>query len=569
MNTGDTPKPLGGIIHTYQKYDPQAFPLPTQEGPDLASLAMEHYLTFGDLRELTDEELARAVRIDPRQISGLGPSLDTLIAILEERRRKILSTYESRSVVDLAADAFRQAAQGVRPPRKHRDAFAQAVREEQIYDLERLWYRLRADGSDFARGILRVTERLGEKYQVDELHGKYEFTGHESMKVPTALAVKAELEKIDELLRQLRQAKETAQIGVIDMAALSEYAEPGDLEKLNEFQQQIESYLRDLAERQGLRRDRGAYQITPRAMRIFQGKLLERIFRDLKPSRTGRHVGPVVGDGAVELPQTRAYEFGDSPAQMDIPQTMINAMLRQPGSFPLEISAEDIEIHRTRNTPKCATAVVMDMSGSMRYNGLYRNVKRMALAIDGLIRREFPGDVLRFIEMYTFAKLCQPGELTQLLPKPVTISDPWVRLKADMSRDDMSEALVHPHFTNIQRALQLARQLLAVQNTPNRQIVLITDGLPTAHFEDHWLYLLYPPDPQTEAATMREARRCHREGITINIFLLPTWSQSREDIKFAYRMAEATQGRVFITTGKDLDRYVVWDYLARRRELIT
>ncbi len=137
-----------------------------------------------------------------------------------------------------------------------------------------------------------------------------------------------------------------------------------------------------------------------------------------------------------------------------------------------------------------------------------------------------------------------------------------------MSREDISELQIPPHFTNIQHALQLARQFLALQDTPNRQIILITDGLPTAHFEGQMLYLLYPPDLRTEQATIREAQLCQREGITINIFLLPSWSQSREDIQFAYRLAESTCGRVFFTAGGDLDRYVVWDYVTRRREIV-
>ncbi len=210
----------------------------------------------------------------------------------------------------------------------------------------------------------------------------------------------------------------------------------------------------------------------------------------------------------------------------------------------------------------------MDMSGSMRYDGQYINVKRMALALEGLIRRDYPGDWLRFIEMYTFAKLVEPGRIAHVMPKPVTLYDPWVALKADMSRDDISEHQIPPHFTNIQHALALARRQLATQDTPNRQIVLITDGLPTAHFEGQMLYLLYPPDPRTEAATMREGSPCQREGITINLFLLPSWSQTEEDVRFAFRLAESTAGRVFFTAGKDLDRYVVWDYLNRRRELI-
>jgi uncharacterized protein with von Willebrand factor type A (vWA) domain len=154
------------------------------------------------------------------------------------------------------------------------------------------------------------------------------------------------------------------------------------------------------------------------------------------------------------------------------------------------------------------------------------------------------------------------------MPKPVTLYDPIVQYRIDMSKPDISEVLVPPHFTNIQHALQLARQFLSVQDTLNRQIILITDGMPTAHFEGHHLFLLYPPHQLTESATMREAQLCAREGITINIFLISSWSQSEEDVHFAYRMAESTRGRVFFPGGEDLDRYVVWDYIKRRREII-
>ena len=128
------------------------------------------------------------------------------------------------------------------------------------------------------------------------------------------------------------------------------------------------------------------------------------------------------------------------------------------------------------------------------------------------------------------------------MPKPVTIFDPVVRAKVDMSDPKSSEFDLPPHFTNIQHALQMGRQFLSVQDTPNRQIVLITDGLPTAHFEGKWLYLLYPPDPRTEEATLREGMLCARDGITINIFLLQSWNQSEEDVRFAYRLAESTRG---------------------------
>jgi uncharacterized protein with von Willebrand factor type A (vWA) domain len=563
-----TRQTIGGVIHTYQKYDPKNFPSPTQPPPDMVSPAFEHLLRFGGMQRLTPEQLARAVHVDPSQIAGLGPSLDALIAMLLERKRKILEKYETDTVQQTAAKQFRGQAAGLTPPKPLRSKYDIAVREEQIYDFERLWYALDDERSPFARGLVLLMETLGDKYQVDELAARYEFTGRSSMTVPEALEVKAELDKIEELLKQLEQARETAQIAVIDLDALAEFTEPGDMERLRELQQMVENYLRELAERQGLTAEDGAFQLTPQAYKLFQGKLLERIFSNLQASRTGRHQGAVVGEGAVELQQTKPYEFGDSLTNMDIPQSMINAMLREGLGGRVRLRADDIEVHRTRNTPKCATVLIMDMSGSMRYDSQYVNVKRMALALNGLIRTEYPGDYLNFVEMYTFAKQRSGGEIVELLPKPVTVFDPIVRFRVDMSRDDISEYMIPPHFTNIQHSLQTARRLLTAQDTPNRQIILITDGLPTAHFEGSWLYMLYPPDPQTEAATMREGAMCAREGITINLFLVPSWSQSEEDIRFAYRLAESTRGRVFFTAGSDLDRYVVWDYLNRRREII-
>lgn len=558
----------GGIIHSYQKYDPGRFPSPTQPPTDLLSSVFDYYLAFGDSRELTEEQLARAIRIDPSQLAGFGPSIDALIAILLERKRKILEKYSVKSVLRDAQATYQQHAKNAVPPAELRKSFKQAVQQEQIPDFERIWYQLRSEASPFARPLMRVIESLGNKFEIEELAAKYEFTGRERLSIERALEVKQELDKIEELLKQLEEARKTAQIGLIDMEALAEFTEPGDLSNLSAIEQQIRDYMREMAGRQGLESDGKRLRLTPQALRMFQGQLLERIFSHLKSSRTGRHEAKTTGDGAVETMRTRPYEFGDSITHMDVTESFTRAILRDGPGLPVRLIPDDIVIHQTKNNPKCATAVVMDMSGSMRYDGQYMNVKRMALALDGLITREYPGDFLGFIEMYTFARICPRSEIINLLPKPVTIHDPWVRLRADMSREDISEYQIHPHFTNIQHGLQLARQLLSVQATPNRNVILITDGLPTAHFEGTWLYMLYPPATETEQATMREAHLCTREGITINIFLVPSWSQSETDIQFAYRLAETTRGRVFFTAGRDLDRCVLWDYLARKREII-
>lgn len=619
----ETPPPpaSGGVIHTYLGYDPKNFPMPAAKAPDLVTPAFEHMLEFGNLRDFTEEELAGAIEIDPSQIQGLGPSLSSLLAMLEERKRRILETYEVRGVREAATTRFRESAAQAVPTDDLRKKYERAVREEQIADLERLWYAAektsksrnvekskreaskhgdpkREDADSFAAQLLRLIERLGEKYQVEQLAAKYAFTGRQSMTVPEALEIKEELETIDRLIAQLKDAAKNAKLYLVNMEELARFADEAQLDGLERLRRQVDEMIRHLAEEQGLRQKGDRYQLTPKAMKLFQSKLLDRIFSELQAARTGRHAVPITGDGSVELQRTKPYEFGDSLANMDVPATLINAMIRertgQPGSGVrsadfggdaasgnnpnpairdqksprLRLRPEDIEIHQTRNSPRCATVVCMDMSGSMRWGGAYINVKRMALALNGLIRREYAGDFLDFVEVATLPRRRHISEVPQLLPKPVTIHDPWVRLKADMSDRNLGEGDIPPHFTNLQHGLRLARQMLQVQDTPNRQIILITDGLPTAHFEGHWLYLLYPPDRRTEYFTLKEGLLCRQQGITINLFLLSSWSQSEEDIRFAYRLAEDTKGRVIFVGGRELDRYVVWDYVQRRRTIL-
>lgn len=565
MNNTDR---LGGVIHTYLGYDPVKFPSPSAEPPDMASAAMEHLLTYGNTRRLTEEELANAVKIDPSQIKGLGPSLEAIAEMLRERKRKILATYETATVQKDAGRIFHESAAGYKPPKKLADRFDKAVKGEQLRDLENLYYAVGNDRDPFAKSLVPLVQKLGDKYEVDALAAKYDFSGRQSLTVPKAIEVKEELEMIDKLLEQIEEAKKTARVGLIDMDELSEFIDNAGMEELRGIQQQINEYLRDQAEKQGIEADRKGFQLSPKAYRLFQSKLLQTIFADLAASKSGRHSQAVTGEGAVESQRTKEYEFGDSVTQMDIPASMVNAMLRGGAALPVRMRPDDIVIHRTQVTPKAATAVLLDMSGSMRYNEMYVNVKRMALGLDGLIRTEFPGDFLQFIEMYTFAKPRSVAELPTLMPKPVTLYDPVVRLKADMSDPTMSELQIPPHFTNIQHAMQLGRKFLSRQDTPNRQMILITDGLPTAHFEGSDLFLLYPPDPRTEKATMREALLCAKENITINIFLLQSWNQTEEDVRFAYKMAQATKGRVVFTAGRDLDRFVVWDYVKQKKSIL-
>src|SRR5206468_11930935 len=141
-------------------------------------------------------------------------------------KRKILETFETERVEAEARQNYLDHAGRAQPTAKLAQRFAEAVKEEQLHELEELWYKAERESSKFARQLLQLVERLGEKYQVDELVSKYDFSGRTPLTVPEALEIKQELEAIDRLLKQLEEAMKSAQIGIIDLEELAQYARP-------------------------------------------------------------------------------------------------------------------------------------------------------------------------------------------------------------------------------------------------------------------------------------------------------------------------------------------------------
>ena len=216
------------MVHSYLGFDPRSFPSPTAPPPDVAGAAFDFAMQFGDLEGFTEEQLAAAIRIDPSQIEGFGPSMRSMIAMLEERKARILAMFETGAARKAASKAYLDQAGAIELKKEQREAFDTAVREQQVRDLEKLWYLQKNEQSPVARGLVKLIERLGEQYQVEQLAGKYAFTGRDPLTVEEALEVKEELETIDKLLEQLREAMKTAQLAIIDMDELGERAEDED-----------------------------------------------------------------------------------------------------------------------------------------------------------------------------------------------------------------------------------------------------------------------------------------------------------------------------------------------------
>ena len=262
---------IGGVIQTYIKYDPQKFPSPTQPPPDFVSPLMDQMLAYGSTRELTGGRAGSGRKLDPSQFKNLGPSIDQMMAILEERKRQILETYETRTVKETARRQLRKQSKSTKQLAEPvRTRIQSAIQEEQLYDLERIYWSINDDTAEETRIVMNLMLRLGEKYQIDELAAKYTFTGDESMTVPQAIEIKDELEKIDELLKQLEQARETAQIAIIDMEQLGEFMDQDSMHSLEEMQRMIENYVKEAAEKQGLSQENGRFQLTQKPIASFK-----------------------------------------------------------------------------------------------------------------------------------------------------------------------------------------------------------------------------------------------------------------------------------------------------------
>jgi uncharacterized protein with von Willebrand factor type A (vWA) domain len=206
--------------------------------------------------------------------------------------------------------------------------------------------------------------------------------------------------------------------------------------------------------------------------------------------------------------------------------------------------------------------VLLDMSGSMARYGKFGSAKRVALALQALVRARYQQDWLRVIGFYTYASPLNERELLYAAPKPVSLFDSHVRVKIDLDRPPRH---VPEHFTNIHAGLQFARRLLRRQPAVNRQIIIVTDGEPTAHVEGRQLVLIYPPAEKTARITLAEAQRCAKEGIHISSFALIEDYFYLGLVNFVEQLAEVTGGVSATCQAGDMGNMVIDSFVGGRR----
>ncbi|HEX2088907.1 MAG TPA: hypothetical protein VHI54_03085 [Actinomycetota bacterium] len=301
-----------------------------------------------------------------------------------------------------------------------------------------------------------------------------------------------------------------------------------DIRRLKEVERALEEA--GLVTRAG-----GRLQVTPRGARKLGERVLVRVFERLHRDREGTHVARNPGGLTEPTGATRPWTFGES-GQIAVQRTVFNAVVRDGPSSRPRIRPDDFELVEAETRTEAATALLLDLSFSMPLRGHWVPAKKMALALHALIEGRYPRDSLYMIGFSDYARRMDPEDLT---------SAGWERV----------------YGTNMQHAFNLAGRLLAQHPRATKQVIMVTDGEPTAHLEGDEVFFSWPPVPETIRLTLTEAMRLAKAGVTLNVFML---EDSPGLAKFMERLARLTSGRVFQTAGEGLGEFVIRDYVARR-----
>lgn len=320
----------------------------------------------------------------------------------------------------------------------------------------------------------------------------------------------------------------------------------------------------ELLQKEGLIEEdgEGKWQVTPKGLRRVQQGALQDLFQTFQRDAAGKHDTAQKGTGSVRLEDSKPYVYGDPLSNLNMNETLKNAMARQGGGAPIRVQGDDYVVYETEYQSRCATVVLIDMSGSMGRYGKYAMTKKVALALQSMVRAQYAQDSLQMVGFYTYANVMTERQLLNSAPKPVSMYDSRIHIR--FSLDDPPKR-VPQHFTNIHAGLRLARNILAKQSAANKQIIVITDGEPTAHLEGREVVLIYPPSEKTAAHTLAEVRKCAAADIRVSSFALIEDYFYLGLVDFVQEMARVSHGVAAYCSADDLGKYVFDSFVGGRR----
>jgi uncharacterized protein with von Willebrand factor type A (vWA) domain len=367
-----------------------------------------------------------------------------------------------------------------------------------------------------------------------DMQNQYPFRGDEELDLLQGLDLMGDLQDMDDLEKQLERTQYGGNLDDLDEDKLREIL--GD--EAADTLKQLKDFLEVLEEAGYIRKKGKQWELTPRGVRKLGEKALGEIYSQLKKATYGKHELNDRGRGGERADDTKQYEFGD-PFHLHLGETIMNGIIREGAQVPVRLGHEDFQVYRAENLTTTATVMMLDLSWSMALRGSFQAAKKVALALNNLIRTQFPKDSLYIVGFSAYARDLNQEEL------------PYVR---------WDESVLG---TNMHHALMLAQKHLARHNAGTKQIIMISDGEPTAHLEQGRSYFAYPPSPITIRETLKEVRRCTKKGIVINTFMLDRNYYLKE---FVGQIAKMNKGRVFYTTPESLGQYILVDYVSQKRK---
>lgn len=529
------PSDIGGQIKELTEYDFMDEDARNQFNELLDMLKKQAMEQFGQ------SMLEQLKNMDPTAMSAMRHMIEALNQMLEQRLRGETPDFEDfmkqfggffgdnppQNLEELAEDLQNRIGQA----QALMDSLSPEVRKE----LQDLLDNMLDEATKYE--LAKMASHLQRLYPNDDYPGRFPFTGEESISYREAMKLMETLQKMDRLEEQLEMSRDDPSRDNIDEGLLEELMGEDARRELEAVRE-----IAKLLEEAGYITKKGdKYELTPRGIRKIGQQALEHIFSDLKRDRLGGHQINHIGWGSEIIEETKKYEFGDD-FNIHIQRSIMNSLVREPAEPPVKLEVQDLEVLKTEESTRSATVIMLDQSLSMFFNGYFDAAKQVTLALESLIKTRYPKDVLHVV---TFSRRAREVTGKDLL------------LKASLQRGDQG--------TNYQDAFRLARKLLSNLNYSNKEIILVSDGEPTAHYEGKQIYFQYPPSLRTLQMTMREVRACTAKRIVINTFMM---DYSPFFASFVTQMARLNKGRVFFTSPRNLGEYVLMDFLSNKQKKI-
>lgn len=478
--------------------------------------------------------------MSPEDVANMREMIRDLNKMLRERQQGLEPDFDAfmqkhghyfpgvNSLDDLLEQMHRQMAA--------MQAIMDNMTPEQRQELEQLMDqmlgddRIRVDMMELAQNLAKMAP--------DQPRRNFPFRGNENLPLNEAMRMMGRLQEMDGLQEKFSEARRLDNIEAIDSAQVKELLGDEEYQSL----EQLKEMMRTLEEAGYVERRGQRWELTAKGIRKVGQKALQDIFNKMKRDGFGRHVSPFRGLGGERTDESKTYEFGD-PFLLDLQKTVMNAVYRNGVGTPVHLTKDDFEVYRTEFTTQSSTVLMIDMSRSMVLNGCQPAAKKVAIALESLIRSQFPRDNLYVVGFSYVAREYKSHELIDISP------------------------LDNSQGTNMAHGLMLSRQLLARHRGVNKQIIMITDGGPTVWYEKEYGGWLFDyPSPMAEQQTLLEVQRCTRDGITINTFML---FDDPDMVAFVNQMAEVNRGRTFYADPDNLGEYLLIDYLNSKRKLVS